>query len=740
MACVMALTLCAPRALRNDLRAQTPPRAQIPGMPDMSSAPADVQAIWNKLIGGGRPTQAEAKRLSDWMNANKDKVAAATTKGLQGQQQAMGGPGLGGHDGQPACPTKVVLPASLAVIPTAAGAAALLDSLKASYTARLTPDGAKLIEKLVTQVTDPAQLNAAAGTLLMKHDVAASVVVYTGEVSRAKGTAVGGAWTDLGAALIADNNWMQAVRALRYALFVGGRVAPGVTDLGVAYADLGDLQTATTLFTEATRLSPHWSQAWDALGRVESCTGNMIGAGHSLAKAQEDDWSASRQDDIDKVDQAKANADQASDDPAVEAAKPIPMPPGPSPFPAPPAGGSPGYFAAWAPKLGDTWEAQAAAQVYFTQMATTFRQLSGQILAQRAKSAVTQTPGVGAKGGLVVIFALGNGAQATAAAQLVDDRTSARMTMMVNQWAYADSLALANGAMAARPVQAKYQSCESVTRSQDLPVKCLAPWCRGMTGVVAQIFAAREGAARVLIGGEEGLSGTYSKAMNAWFDWAGEPDTRQDIDQTRRAKLASMEAMAYNVAAQAQAAPPEECANLPEALARLAKAEADATRNAGECRSVSIHIPLFATMEADCHRMIMSADILSDYIGDLGTPTFEIQRASATQNGKFFIGISREASDGIGLSSVSASASAGLQVTWDNAGWVQSSGGAIHGEAGGAANIPGVDASAHVSGDLLISGRQTGPAASGSVGAGATLSGPGVNFAPSVNFGGQLGR
>ncbi len=505
----------------------------------------------------------------------------------------------------------------------------------------------------------------------------------------------------------------------------------------MAYADLGDLQTATTFLSQATHLSPHWSQAWDALGRVQSCAGNMIGAGHSLAQAQEDDWSASRQDDIDKQARERANADQESDDPAVEAAKPIPMPPGRPPFGAPPPGGSPGYFAAWAPKLGDSWQAQSASEAYDTQMATAFRQLSGQILAQHDKSDVTRLPGARAKGGLTVIVVIGNGAEATRAAELVDQRASARMTMIVNAWEVNDSIAGANGAAAARPVQMKYGACEGSTRPQDWPTKCFAPWCRGMTSVVEQTFANRARAARVLIGGVEGLSGTYSKAMNAWFDWAGDPETRQDIDQTRRAKLASMLAMAWNVAAQAQAGPPAQCENLPEMLARLAKAEADAVRDAGPCKSVSIHIPLFATMDADCHTMTMSMDILEPFVGDAGTPTFEIQRASATQNGKFFIGLSREASDGIGLSSVSASASAGLQVTWDNDGWVQSSGGAIRGELGGAANIPGVDASAHLSGDLLISGQQSGPALSGSAGAGATLSGPGVNFAPSVSFGGR---
>ena len=43
-------------------------------MPDLSGAPADVQAIWKKMTSGGVPTQAEAKRLAEWMQANKGQI------------------------------------------------------------------------------------------------------------------------------------------------------------------------------------------------------------------------------------------------------------------------------------------------------------------------------------------------------------------------------------------------------------------------------------------------------------------------------------------------------------------------------------------------------------------------------------------------------------------------------------------------------------------------------------------
>ena len=40
-------------------------------------------------------------------------------------------------------------------------------------------------------------------------------------------------------------------------------------------------------------------------------------------------------------------------------------------------------------------------------------------------------------------------------------------------------------------------------------------------------------------------------------------------------------------------------------------------------------------MDADCHAMKMTFD----YFDEFGTPTLEIQRASSTKNGKFFIGL-----------------------------------------------------------------------------------------------------
>ncbi len=729
-ACAAALA-ASPRAAH----AQNPPRVQLPAIPGMSGAPPEIQAIWKKVASGGVPTQQEAAKLSAWMAANKDNIVKAATAKSDSVQKAVGGPAIGvPASAQHDCPRKVALPASLALTPTPAGAAKLLDSLKAAYTAKLTPDGAKLVQKVLSKATDAAQLNVAGGTLLMKGYAATAIVVYIGEISRAKGTGIAAAWADLGAALISAHDWLHAVPVVRQAIFLGGRTAPFVSDLGVAYADLGDLNTAQTVLAEATRTDPRWSQAWDALGRVESCEGNKIPAARALGRAQDGDWDSNRQDAIDKL-----NTDPSSDDDATQAALPLPTPPGPSPFPPPPGGGSPGHFAAYTPKLGQTWQEQRDVQAYDARMQVAYMELARQILAERSPQSVTQGPGGLEAGAMDVVVILDNDRQASAGAQLVRHRAGARMNMMMAAWVHSDSLALGTAAARAGPVSMKKQQCDASVRAPDEPTKCLKPYCDAMTSIVGEAFAARRGAAATFVGGVEGLSGKFSQAMNAWFDYAGEPATRRDIDRQRRAELASMLEMAYGPASAAQAAPPEECIDLPAVLERQAKAkaEAEAKRDEGECTKVSIDIPMFAKMEADCHEMKMSAEILSDYIGGAGTPTLEITRASGDKNGKFFIGVTRDASGGSALGGWSASAGAGLQVTWDNQGWVQSSGGVVRGEAGAEAGVSGVaDASAHASGDLLVSARNTGPAVSGSGTMGGSVDSPGVSFAPSVSFGG----
>src|SRR4051812_6788731 len=76
------------------LAAFTPAAAQragvpVPGMPDMSNAPADIQTIMKKVMGGGVPTQDEARRLGDWMQANRSGIAkAATAHGDSMKQRA----------------------------------------------------------------------------------------------------------------------------------------------------------------------------------------------------------------------------------------------------------------------------------------------------------------------------------------------------------------------------------------------------------------------------------------------------------------------------------------------------------------------------------------------------------------------------------------------------------------------------------------------------------------------------
>lgn len=690
--------------------AQQPTRMDIPGMPDLSGAPADVQAIWKKLMSGSAPTQAEGKRLSDWMEANKDKVIQATKARTNSTKGAIGGLSVSGAGAdQPQCPSKTTIPASLSVDPTAVAANALLDSLRRAYTGQLDAASAQSVQALISRVSDPGQLNVIGGMFYLKGYVAPAVLAFIAEVSHASGQQAQRAWGDVGAALIGAKDEMHAVRAMRRALALGGRTAPYVTNLAVAYADLGDLATATTLLGEATRLSPSWAQAWDALARVESCAGNMVAAAHAMDRAQDTDWDASRQDEIDQ-------RDQNSDD-AAEASKPLPEPPGPSPFPPPPAGGTPGYFEGQAPKLGGTWQEQATYLAYDAKMSTAFRDVETQIRAERDNNSVTRPPGAGAANGLTLVFAISNGMQAIHAAQRADHLSGARMTMILNGWTTTDSIVLAEGAERANPIQAKLQTCDAATKPEMEKALCFVPWCTAMTSLAEEIFEKRRGAAATLIGGASGLSQTYTKVMNKWFDWAGDPDSRREIDRIRRARLAGMEQLAYIAASTAQAGPPGQCTGVkPEASTRTAKASGDAKRDAGECKSRSIHLPTFATMDADCHEMKMTVDYFDKY----GTPTLDVQRASSTKNGKFFIGVGGDLAGGL------LGGTIGLQATWDAAGWIQSSGVAATGEAG-------VDGVAHASGDIMANGRATGPAVSGS----ASASVPAFGFAPSVNFAGK---
>lgn len=120
-------------------------------------------------------------------------------------------------------------------------------------------------------------------------------------------------------------------------------------------------------------------------------------------------------------------------------------------------------------------------------------------------------------------------------------------------------------------------------------------------------------------------------------------------------------------------------------------------------------------MDAGGHEMKMTVE----YYDKFGTPTLDLQRASSTENGKLFNGLSGDAADGL------LGGAAGLQVTWDQCGWVQSSGLAATGEGG-------IDGLTDMSGDVTLgAGRNGSLAGTGSANV------PGFGFAPSVSFGGK---
>ncbi len=309
------------------LAAQGRAGMQVPGMPDMSSAPADIQAIWKKVMNGGIPTQAEAKRLGDYMAANKGAIAkSATAYGDSMKTRATAAKAaLATRSDQAACPARVALSPSLALQPTSRVAMALLDSIRRAYSAKLEPQALSLLQSALGKMSDPAGLNQLAVALLLKGYPDLAILTDVAEVLRTPSSGAQDAWADLGAGLVGVGDALPAIPVLRYALSLGVRNPTYVADLGVAYADLGDLTSAATLLQEAIRLDPASDQAYDALGRVQSCQGNMTLAAASMKKAQDDDWTKERQKAIDDHDKQTS---QNSNDDAAEAAQDFRSPPG----------------------------------------------------------------------------------------------------------------------------------------------------------------------------------------------------------------------------------------------------------------------------------------------------------------------------------------------------------------------------------------------------------------------------
>src|SRR5690348_6143635 len=278
-------------------RAQQPTMSLPTPSIDLSHAPKDIQAIWKKIQSGGVPTPAEAQRLSEWMQAHASELQQSMTAQAQAAQQdasalqhGMTGSTTGGSRAK--CPTRSPALAQLGTAaPTQRSALALLDSIRATYAAGEKPATVQLVQRALARESVPALRQRGAALLLGGYD-AVTVLAYVEAVHRATGADVQGAWGDLGAALVELDDPAHAVPVLRYALTLGPRSPLIVHNLGVAYADLGDLRTATTLLTEVTHAAPHFGGAYDALAKVESCAGNMTAAWHAMAQAQDVDWSS----------------------------------------------------------------------------------------------------------------------------------------------------------------------------------------------------------------------------------------------------------------------------------------------------------------------------------------------------------------------------------------------------------------------------------------------------------------
>ena len=657
-----ALTLVAAASLGAQGRA---------GMPDISNAPADIQAIWKKVMTGGIPTQAEAKKLGDYMAANKSAIVKNAT--------------------------------------------ALLDSIRQAYSSKLKPEALSILNSALGKVSDPAALNQLGVALLLKGYNDLAILTHVAEVQRTPSVGAQGAWGDLGAALLVVGDPLPAVPVLRYALSVGTRNPTYVTDLGIAYANLGDLTTARTFLQEAIRLDPTGGQAYDALGRVASCQGNMTLAAASMQKAQDDDWDSDRQKSIDKSE--KQNSQNADDD-ATESANDFPEPPGRSPFPPPPGGGRPSNFNAYSPKIPADYHEAEAAQKYNASMISSYQDLIRSLVGKRGRKPSASSGGSArsAPATMIIRYSISNGDQAIAGVDLVKRRTAAKVNMMHRAWNDKYQLIIKDAAARAVPISAAYAKCDNAKDPQ-----CFPKYCRAMKTVVTEEYASLAGNTNTFIGGLAGLAQKFSKTMNHWFFWAGDPESRRVIDLQRRYYLADFQVEAFSAAVTTVTGLPDGCE---QAIAQRppGKGTLDDEQDPGPCTERTIKLPFFASMHADCHEMTMSIDFppITELVG--GSPTLDIRRSSGDKYGKFFVGVSNDVLDG------AASYSAGMQVTWDQGGWVKGAGPTV---TGSAEDLNGI---VHVGGELMANGLSNG---------GPTLQGningsiPSLGVSPSLSFGGK---
>ncbi len=647
--------------------ARPTPLAAQAGIPDLSKAPPDIQAIWKKVMSGGIPTPAEAARYQAYM----DKHGGGGSGGSQGGGGSSGGSASsGGGD----CPTQSPLLAGLPTsAPGAAAAAQLLDQLRGTYQGRESAEGQSDLASIDKSVTDAAKLDWLGAALVVGQYPGAAVVVYAQAAARG-GPNAQLSWSGLGSALEEAGDDAHAVAAFRRALALGPRNALDVYGLGVAYADLGDLSTGISLLTEATSMAPNFGLAWDALGRSQSCTGAMAMAAAAMQKAQEVDWTEDRE---------KVARGPESDDDQVEAKKPYPEPPGIAlvPPPVPPA------FPWTYPKLpGSLLQTlQSAAFANLLPEAVAYNGLltnlgrSEQAAENAARARADRAGGLPLPDDVVTIdIAFTNSKEAQAAVDRVDARMSARLSLVTE--AYNDKLKSIAGAFAPRYAHAKT--------------------CRQRFAVASDQYDANRAAAAVYIGGMTGVSQEYGKVMRAWFRYANDPVTEVDIDFDRREQIVGMEKDMYTGAAMAgDVGDAADCVHNGK-LDPEPDSATDAAGKPGPCKSKRADA-LIINIYSDCRSFRLT-------IGYGLRAKFELNGATKGHHGSLFLGVGEGFGPGIpGVKNTSPlSGFAGMQANWGENGKITTAGIGLKGQAHAFGNSFQVNET--------INGRSSGPAQEGS--------------------------
>lgn len=657
-------------------------------MPDLSSAPADIQAIWKKVRSGGIPTPAEAQKLGQYLAAHsgdiqRAAVSHADSVRVAAPKQAEIALGAAA-DPDKACPAATTPPALRDLSPAAAQA--FLDSMSHMFLAREKPSAAKRLEAGLARVKDANRLETTGAMFYLAGFDGAAIVVEAA-AARAGGAGSQRRWTNLGAALVSYGDPADAVVALHHAM----RMAPPypllIHELGVAFADLGQLAVAESLLARATASAPTFGLAWDALARVQSCRGNMTAAWRSLAQAQDVDWN-------DRRDRILQKHDPESNDDAIESQKPFPEPAG-TPY-ASSSSVAPANFAGETPVLADTWRENLGHPVQFLKTANAYRLLASQILKQgqdaevaegRARDAAEHAPTRASHGSYLLSVSIQNGGQALKAVERLRTRLSAREALLLRDHADHDSVITQQLLADQRLRESTYAKCLENATTDVQRTACRVPYCRSEVQAADKYYPLFRDNARVYFGGVTGLAARYDKVMRQWFMWAGDPGAQIDIDAERRYQLAGMLVTAFTVAAGVgpNDVPSDDCFD-PQKVAELeALAAKDAEKgNPGPCTAFDKSIPFVVSIQGDCKSLRMTLDLDLDLPA---TPTLEYRAAEHGHAGRIFVGGGQDALHGL------VSGEAGLAVTFNEGGWVQGFGPA---------------ASATIGNDLVATGTAAG--------------------------------